>query len=479
MWKRAGQEERVRLGPVEVQAGATDDAWWVVDGQQRLTSLVAGLRNPDPFDPDDPFVVYYDLKSGDKRSEFFRPNRLRRRTPYCIPMARCYEAAEFQQWLFEFVEQTDRRDLIARASDVATRIRNYRVPVYVVETEDVDVVRQIFLRTNRAGRRLDLHEVFAALVPSTLSSRTRPDTIAEGLSITYGPLEPNVVAKAAKAIVSNDVTRMDEIPVGMNSQTLMLRAERALERALGFIRGTGVPHLRLLPYIPTPVVTLARFFDRFPEPSLRNSRLLRRWLWRGFFGGGLASDARTFRRAVVAVGPDEEASVQALLSQVDKNPSYELPGAFDARNSSARLVALCLASRVPSPLSWRTAEGLFGGEEEPQSDVFDWLQQHGVGAFSRLSGVGGNPPAARFLTPGSSAASLRDALTIWARQDLEHPALASHLVPPEAAQSLLDEDWESFVAIRSRSIRTALEALHAAKAEPEHNDRPGLSLGNP
>ncbi len=478
MWKRRAPDATVCFGPVEVPAVATDDAWWVVDGQQRLTSLVAGLNHPNPHDPDDPFVVYYDLQAKEDQTTFFRPHRLRRRTPYCIPIARCHDPADFQSWLFDFVEQTGERALIERASDVATRIRNYRVPVYVVETDDVDVARQIFLRTNRAGRRMDLHEVFAALAPPDMETARRPEAITERLSGAFGPLDANVVAKAAKALVSDDVTRTDSHPDVPDTGAWMARTESALEDALRFIRECGVPHTRLLPFVPTPTVTLARFFARHQHPSARTRRLLRRWLWRGFFSDGLASDAKTFRRAVVAVGDDEDASVQALLAQVSSRSSYTLPAEFDARNSAARLAVLALSTRDPWPPRSGTSQLVLGEEHDAPGDVFDWLQLHGADTFSTLPGPHENTAAARFLTPGVSPARLRDSLVAWAQEDLEHPALYSHLVTREGARALLQGDEERLVAERTRALIAVLGELHAAMAEPEHTDRAPLSVAS-
>ena len=49
----------VKIGPVAVFGTETDHALWVIDGQQRLTSLVSGLGRPQPpvRTPDDPYVV--------------------------------------------------------------------------------------------------------------------------------------------------------------------------------------------------------------------------------------------------------------------------------------------------------------------------------------------------------------------------------------------------------------------------------------
>ena len=471
MWKRPAKAELVSFGPVEVEGQSTDDAWWVVDGQQRLTSLVAGLRNPDHSDPDDPFVVYYDMKPDEGQAHFFRPHRLRKLTPYSIPLNRCFDAADFQEWLFDFVQATSERELIEHASGVATRIRNYRVPVYVVETDDAEVARQIFLRTNRAGRRMDAHEVFSALAPSDAGADRRPVAVAERLTAAFGNIEPNLVAKAAKSLVSDDVTGRDLGVQVSNHESWMEDTEAALENALRFINDCRVTHTRLLPAVSTPLVTLARFFAKHPEPNTRNRRLLRRWLWRGFFGDSLASDAKTLRRAVVAVSDDEDASVQALLTQVPKSANYRLPADFDARNGSARLAALVMA--VNNPIAPMKYHDSLESEEVNQGDVFEWLQEHGSQTFSVFPGAK-NCPGSRFITPGVPSGRLKAQLRRWAETDLEHDALQSHLISPAAARALLDSKVDDFVRQRTESLQQAADELFLAMAEPKQNDRPTL-----
>src|SRR5688572_25044353 len=49
----------IKVGPLAVDAPGMQEALWVVDGQQRLTALAAGLSHPAPIPktPDDPWVV--------------------------------------------------------------------------------------------------------------------------------------------------------------------------------------------------------------------------------------------------------------------------------------------------------------------------------------------------------------------------------------------------------------------------------------
>lgn len=482
MWKRPAPEAEVRFGPIRKTVDATDDAWWVVDGQQRLTSLVAALHHPEPDDLADRFVVYVDLDADEKSeaSPFFRPHRLRPAGASCMPLAGALDATAFQTWLLDFVARTGRRDLIARASDVVTRIRNYRVPVYVVETDDAETAREMFLRTNRAGRRLELHEVFAALAPATSAPETTPDAIARRLGDRYGAIEPNAVTKVAQALEGDDVTRLRAKPWGTDAfAPLMERTERALEMALDFIVEAGVPHPRLMPHRLTPLVALARFFARFDAPAERNRRLLRRWLWRGFFADALGSDAKTFRRAVVAVRDDENKAVQALLTQVPAAVEVRLPSAFDARKGTARLAMLVLALERPVPPTRDAFDASHRDDlDDISGDVFDWLEAYGAATFCKLPGAP-NTPEARFITPGVTPARMLAALRGWAAEAPDHPALASHLVTPEAARALLDDDLPGFLAGRRARLLDAARAAHAAYAEPDHSDRPPLLAADP
>ncbi|MEQ1506615.1 MAG: DUF262 domain-containing protein [Myxococcota bacterium] len=459
LWKRSAPAANLRYGPVEIAAPASEDAWWVIDGQQRLTSLLAGLSHPRPEQPpekDDPFVVWFDpdRKGADGRpssSPFFRPSRAQPPGDGAIPVAGLLEAARFQSWLFDRVSQTGRRDLIERGTELATRLRDYRVPTYEIETEDEDVAREIFLRMNRSGRRMELAEVFAAMAPASTSADARPERIAERLSSGFGEIDPNVVVRAAHHL-EHDGGNATSHAGTTDHEPRMLRAEAGMRRSLAFLSDAGIRHARLLPQTPTVLVTLCRFFDRFPEPHPRSLTLLRRWLWRGLFSLTLDSDAKTFGGAVRAVGRDENGSVQALLRQVPRSVKPTVPATFDARDGASRLCMLVLARLDPSPPP---------GTEDA---VVDWLTTYGEGAFTHWP-AGSRSPAARFLTPGVSPAQWRDTLRGWA-DDGDDQALRSHLV--EAGDL---EDPDSLVEHRAGRLEEAMRVSALALTEPNHDDR--------
>ncbi|MGZ8750833.1 MAG: DUF262 domain-containing protein, partial [Pseudonocardia sp.] len=47
LWERPAPADRIALGPLVLDVPESDRALWVVDGQQRITSLVGALTAPE------------------------------------------------------------------------------------------------------------------------------------------------------------------------------------------------------------------------------------------------------------------------------------------------------------------------------------------------------------------------------------------------------------------------------------------------
>lgn len=60
LWTRSSPKQELNLGALRIKAAATSEAYWVVDGQQRLTSLANALHKDGQSDPR--FALAYNLK---------------------------------------------------------------------------------------------------------------------------------------------------------------------------------------------------------------------------------------------------------------------------------------------------------------------------------------------------------------------------------------------------------------------------------
>lgn len=465
----------VHIGPVAVFGTETKHALWVIDGQQRLTSLVAGLGRPQtlPTTPDDPFVVYFDPVE----QRFLSPPRSGDLPSRWVPVPQLLDGARLTEWVFAWSH--GREDELRRVVfEAGRRLREYRIPLYVIESDDEDAVRAIFHRVNTAGKPLSWTTVHDALYghksgpPSTL-----PALASQLEELGMGALdEETQLLPCLVAMRGLDVTR----PLGEHLQRdptvldgAVAEAVPVLRRVLGFLRvDAEIPHLRLLPSS-APLVVLARLFTLHPEPNERCTTLLLRWIWRWFLSRDV--DERTLkRRGIEGIDDDLEASVQRLLELVSHDwPSsgnFVTPDAFDARAAQSRLALLGMASRKPRRL------GLTAMTDTSEIDVAELIRQADLAAFRPLFPLRGgftSSPANRLLLPGTGAA-FEDLRSFIRAQGVDHPVLTSHLIRPLAAQAILEDDISTALFDRDSALMGAVDDLGTRLAEWGRSDRPSL-----
>jgi hypothetical protein len=460
----------VHIGPVAVFGTETRSALWVIDGQQRLTSLVAGLGRPEalPATPDDPFVVYFDAAE----QQFHAPPRSGDLPSRWVPGPQLLDGARLTEWVFAWSHGRD-DELRRLVFEAGRRLREYRVPLYVIESDDEDAVRAIFHRVNTAGKPLSWTTVHDALYghksgpPSTL-----PALASQLEALGMGTLdEETQLLPCLVAMRGLDVTR----PLGEHLQRdptvldgAVVEAVPVLRRVLGFLRVEAeIPHLRLLPSS-APLVVLARLFTLHPEPNERVTTLLVRWIWRWFLSRDV--DERTLkRRGIASIDGDLEASVQRLLELVrGDRPSlnFVTPNAFDARATQSRLALLGMASRKPRRL------GSPAMPDMSEIDVAELIRQADLAAFRPLFPLSEGPEN-RLLLPGSGVAfeELRSFIRAYG---VDHPVLRSHLIEPPAARAILEDNMMGALNHREGVLDGAVDELGDRLAEWGRSDRPSL-----
>jgi hypothetical protein len=346
--KRRASAARIKIGPLVIDGPDTHDALWVVDGQQRLTALTVGLARPRPIpsSPVDPWVVYFDSKT----LRFQAPLKEGDVPSFWVPVAEMLDASVLSEWVFHWKHASDSA-LRTALFQAGTRIRQYPIPVYIVETEDEQLLREIFYRINTSGQRLEWKDVHDALFgrrgphPSTLGE------LAEELqTLGMGRPAEEQLLPCVTAYKGLDVTRsLSEHyrrDAGIFTEAVC-GALPAIRSVLSFFRrNAGIPHLRLLPRS-IPLVVLTRFFALYPEPKARTLDLLTRWTWRTLLSTSFFDERTLLRHGVEVIrDEDEEASVQRLLALVpsQRQSGFVLPGRFDPRAADSRLALLGLSS---------------------------------------------------------------------------------------------------------------------------------------
>lgn len=471
--KRKASAAQVRLGPLAVSATEVSDAWWVVDGQQRLTALAASMARPEPIPstPDDPFVVYFDAATRTFRAPF-RDGQL---PSLWVPATCLLDATRLSEWVLKWQHAGD-PELRRAVFEAGKRIREYRVPMYVLDSDADDVLREIFFRINNSGMALKWAEVHDALYghdgPAPASIGELANALAE---LGMGTLGHGELTSCLLAIRGLDVTRTlaehrRRDPASLRGA--VAEALPVLRQVLSFLRThAAVPHVRLLPRTFV-VEVLGRFFILHPEPTPRTLELLTRWIWRVFLGEG-GYDERTLRRRGIAAieGDDEENSVQELLRLVSPRLSpTPWPQTFDARAARTRLVLLALASLRPRSL-----------HDDRPIDIATLVNDRGAEAFRAIVPVRPRAapslrsPANRMLHPGSG--STRALLVGRLRTaGFDQAVFQSHAVSEDAARALDAGKDVEFVELRKQFLIETLEDLgrRLAGAARHDRDRPSI-----
>lgn len=467
--KRSADAATVRIGPLTVTAPATHDALWVIDGQQRLTSLAAGLARlaPFPATPDDPFVVYFDALTTD----FAAPPRSGTLPSTWVPVAQLLDASGLIEWVFNWQHGQD-TSLRTAVFEAGTRLRQYQVPLYTIETSDQAVLRDIFYRINTSGKMMNWADVHTALFsgqgeyPSTLAELA-DELAAKGM----GRATESQLLTCLVGFAGLDPSR--DISEHYRKEPDALRhavhdSLPVIERVLDFLHNeAGIPHLSFLPTA-RPLVVLTRYFQLFPQPNYRSLQLLVRWAWRVFLGTALVDERTLARRGVgmLQAGNAEE-QAQALLRLVPnvlpEQRQFVLPDRFNAHAANGRLALLGLCAFGPVQTDGEPIE-LDALVEAPERRRFRRIILTGKGPDSLTSSA-----ANRILLPDGPLSVRQELLR---EPYAQKPAFfASHGISEAAWQALNEDDLPAFLRLRHQALEEAVQQMGNRLAAWGQSDR--------
>jgi len=495
LWSRPAYAGEVRVGALMVDAPDVQQALWVVDGQQRITSLVNAL-SLDAYEADERFRLDYVLAPADERKRIVAHQDARREP--VVPLPTLFDLRRLLAWMQDHPEFSDQ---VEELNDVASRLRSFELPASVVSDPDPAVLQEIFDRTNSAGKRLKRAEVFSALHAPTEALADESLSFA-GIASTvedltaFGRVDDDTVLRVVLARRGPDVTRdvRYEFLDGRRRsefssegrEDAYARGQDALLLAVRFLQNkTGVPHFSFLPYRYL-LVTLARFFAHFPEPHPRNGELLARWYWRAALRGpeifkGSATGAMRALCNQIAAG-DESGSVQRLLTAVDRDHALTSPSTRRFRaNEAASKVLLCALWEL-GPLSIETGERLdtaslaaaLEGHASASDVAVEVVPRRAVpvewamGAANRIIAVSEDLAVVRDLLRGSLMLGTPDDRTT-------SEVLESLLVRGEAATALRGNDVVGFLERRDEDLREHLRVFIERRAGVDLASTPPLS----
>ncbi|HEU4410020.1 MAG TPA: DUF262 domain-containing protein [Polyangiaceae bacterium] len=463
--KQPDRQRELWFGELRVHGESTQDAYFVVDGQQRINALAAVLLHPEPRPRWGTYALWFDLD----REEFAFSQKA---VPpsHWLPLNVAADSFKLFDFLNEWPLRGQRKDLMQRAIELGKAIRECQVPAYVLEGASTDALRLAFRRINGAGLAWRESEVFDALNPE---DEVRPvEDACDRLhrASGFGVIDGDVFLKCLKMVTGLRLRESERDADRVQSSSAVDDTYAAVSRAIELLgEDARVLHVAFLPYR-LPLLVLPVFFHRHPRPHLRSRELLARWVWRGALSGLHASDSdATLDDLRVLIDDDEFRSAERLLGTVPRPAGVELPSAElrwhggGAKTSACALALAALSPRDPG-----------GGEPLDDDGVRALLTDEATGAPKALG-------EAFFDVAGGPRVSVARALLVKNKGWLDAlpcasaEVLASHGIDAGAAEALQAGDFEAFAERRARTLNAHFERFFARLLGRGDDDRPPIA----
>lgn len=356
LWKTKDRLREVRnIG--EAQLPDTPDGdyvQYVLDGQQRLTSLFAsfhglGVKRDDRADDfsemyinlsasDDDDLVITDVE-GLSEGTFIRVVDLLK--------------SDFTH-LASFPKEYH-----SKLSQYKRQLESFQFSVVQVRETPIEVATEIFTRINVSGRPLTVFEI---MVAKTYDAKRDFDLSKEYETLldvlrdaSYDTLSPTVVLQAVSTILRGECTRRDILNIRKDDFIeIWPKAIDAILSAVGYFRDCfRIPVSRLLPYHALLVPFGYFYYKQNEKPTADQARFLQDFFWRASLGGRytyalesrLAADVKRVDKILAGDLPEYDWPVDTSRDFIEKN------GWFSAGRSYIKALLSVLAFLEPKSFS--------------------------------------------------------------------------------------------------------------------------------
>lgn len=430
---------------------------FILDGQQRITSLYVALRGK-VLHGTDYRVICFNL---DKKV-FKIPNLVSE--PNNIPAWKLFDQQQFQDLLIEYASAGE-KEKAQTLAECKTIFDNYPVSIIFSKHMDLDEVVTIFERINQGGKRLSLFDLVHASVWSTdfdLREKIAEFNKEKAIQI-FGTLDNEVFTQSLALNISGDCQKRHQLALKNDEcRENWPRTTECIRLAVDFLKTQlGVQGVEIIPY-QSIIPILQYYFFRVDEGAVlpEHKKALMDWFWSLTFSNRYSSSMLTRMKNdatwiedlienptrtkvfTVKLRLDDLKRVRMVNRSVIKNGvlclmALRKPVDFD--NGNIVTLDKTNASRQNSkenhhffPYSLATKMGI--KQEEINSLLnFAFISKH-------LNLDISNKYPSKYLQEYSAV-----------NADLE-AQLLSHFITPAAYQAALNDDFQTFITERGNAI---------------------------
>ncbi|GIG38177.1 GmrSD restriction endonuclease domain-containing protein [Cellulomonas pakistanensis] len=439
---------------------------YLLDGQQRLSTVCGALHWTPNNDPDSLWNIVYDLKS----QAFLHLYSLDEPPLTQVPLRHLSNPAKY----FQRNASIEDAELRQRADALFNRFQDYMIAAVTLGDMPIDDIAPVFERINSTATPLTIVDLMrAATWDPAFDLRDSLDSVRTELDQRdYGGIDRKTMLRVTSGAAGYGfrVDDMDRLRGKSPAELTEIIAQVSLasRRAVDFLAThIKAPRAQSLPYA-NQFAVLAEIFRRVPTPSASQFTAIEQWFWRttlsGYFGGWntgqMSADYASIERFAAGA---PRIDVPASLPRGDVWRVTQ----FRSNSAVSKMLALMLSYAHPVDL--------VTGQSIDARRSLAWNNDKEYHHFFPRDFLKGNdvPPARAnsaanivMLTSSSNikinnkapSQYLSALVETHGREEMIR-RLETLLVPEAALDAALEDDFESFLRARAEYLQSRALAL--------------------
>lgn len=463
------------VGFIRIHKKVKGTVSYILDGQQRLSTLFGTLRKPTPDDdavqdPIDPERWKIWFNAREDRFEHLKPGQVEA----ChFPLSMLLDTLSFLKESQRMLQEggTEGERYVNKVQSLSRTFQSYKLPIIRIRTE-LNKAVEIFYRLNNRGQTITPDQMVSALTYREPGSSEQEedfnlakeiDEIQDELfQLNYSGINRVFILRVFMASIGESVympnwkSLSQQERVGNRRQKFQEASEKVkttLPRVVEFLKEMGVHCDRLLPYS-MQLVVLSAFFLACSEPTTAQIDLLRRWFWVTSFSGWFASGNPSRIEALIKEFREALARENHPLSieNMDlEERAIPFPDRYDMRSARTRTLLLVMLAQKP-----------LDEQGEPIPDPWKQIEADGPHAMGNICATVrdkalASSPANRILRISTDNPKREQAKNWLIRlqgmdEARRNEILLSHAIPPAAFEDLVQGRHEDFLSKRQEFL---------------------------
>ena len=429
----------------------TDEIQYILDGQQRITSLYVTIKGLT-INGVDYSKICFDLD----KEEFVRIEGDGIRF---IPL--CQLLGEERHKIYDKLSE-ERKVIFDKCVQIFNK---YPLSVVLVYDKGLEEVCEIFERINQGGKRLSIFDlVVAGTWSEDFELKDKIEELNKQFSGSFGKVEPEVVTETLSLIIKKQCTRAFQLQLtNADIKGVWDGAIESIKKSIDFLRNNlGVKRYDFLPYRDL-IPLVAYFYYKSSKMSPAQKEKIEEWFWKVSFSERFSTT--TFTR----MGEDREI-LDKVISEEEVSIDYpininlgKIKNIKMGRETALRNAIFCiLAMKNPRNFSNNTLISL----DKDFFSEFNSSEKHHIfpKSFLRKQKIEGENLLVNFcFIPSDLNKEILNKKPSDYFKDYKKlnenfdDTISTHLIPYQDNSGVWSDDYEKFISQRAELIEAEIK----------------------